>query len=63
MLDHSNHRFGQYDVESFEGTNCADEVLEMDFHATLSLWKIYQVRGLVVICATYAEWIPDVSVT
>jgi hypothetical protein len=28
MLGHSNYHFGQYDVQSFEGTNCADEVLE-----------------------------------
>jgi hypothetical protein len=28
LLGHSNHLFGQYDVQSFEGTNCAGEVLE-----------------------------------
>ena len=27
-LDHSNHNFGKYDVQSFEGTNCVDAVLE-----------------------------------
>lgn len=56
LLDNPNNRFGQYGVQSFEGTNCVDEVLE----ARDGLSRHWKIRGSSYI-ATYAEWIPNVS--